>query len=290
MQSCASRRPPHDYPPHLLVRPGQPLQMKTAKGTIVYSCPVAPVEAHGIKFTDSELHSALADRVAPLLRDDVGRLEIEELVGGLAKTSFAADHLRAALERPHVVKDWQVGEGLAEVYLSDHHECEFPWPTMRDLRNPNASPAGADLVGFQTHAKSVRFAFGEVKTSEEEKWPPQVVTSRHGLAKQIEELRDSSVIKGHLALIYMAHRARNSEWESKYKTATARYLSDPNDVSLFGFLIRDVSPKEADLESRAVLLAKNCPKGTSIELRALYLSPKKIGSLAKSLRPKKATK
>jgi hypothetical protein len=151
------------------------------------------------------------------------------------------------------------------------------------LRNPNASPAGADLVGFQKHGRSQRFAFGEVKTSEEEKWPPQVVTSRHGLAKQLEELRDSEHTKHHLVLIYLGHRAPKSSWETSYREAVTRYLQDVSDISLFGFLIRDVTPKADDLHSRAKTMAKGCPTGTSIDLHAIYLPSKSIRSLGKNV-------
>ena len=155
------------------------------------------------------------------------------------------------------------------------------------MRNPNASPAGADLVGFHKQGATRRFAFGEVKTSEEEKWPPQVVIGRHGLAKQLEVLRDSDQTKHHLVIKYLGHRAKNSSWEIGYKESVVRYFKDSSDVSLFGFLIRDVAPNSADLLSRAKALAKGCPKETSIELSAVYLPPKSICSLAKKTRIKK---
>jgi hypothetical protein len=260
--------------------------MKIAAGKNAYSAGIPPVKAEGLLFSQAELDGALEHRLPPLLRDDIGKTNVEEFLGGLANTAFATDHLAAALNAVTPVKDWQVGESLAEAYLVDHKDCEFPWPTGRDLRNPKASPAGADLVGFQKHGNSRRFAFGEVKTSAEEKWPPQVVTGRHGLAKQLEELRDANQIKDHL-IIYLCHRAPNSSWEKGYRESVTRYLQDATDVSIFGFLVRDVAPKPDDLQSRAKLLAKGCPKETSVELHALYLPPKSIGSLSKNVRLRK---
>ena len=69
----------------------------------------------------------------------------------LRLSCFASDNLRSALSAKHPVFDWQVGEAMAEAYLVDHRQCEFPWPSGRDLRNPEASPAGADLVGFHVY-------------------------------------------------------------------------------------------------------------------------------------------
>ena len=247
--------------------------MKIATGRKAYSAGTPPVKAEGLLFSQAELNTALEHRLPPLLCDDVGKKKVEEFVGGLATTAFETDLLAAALNVIPSVKDWQIGESLAEAYLVDHKDCEFPWPTGRDLRNPNASPAGADLVGFQLHGKSSRFAFGEVKTSKEEKWPPQVVTSRHGLAKQLEVLRDSEQTKHHLVIIY--------------RQAVKRYLNNTSDISLFGFLVRDVVPKAEDLQSRAKVLAKGCPNETSIELHALYLPSKSIGLLAKKVRLRK---
>jgi hypothetical protein len=261
--------------------------MKIAAGKKSYSAGTPPVKAEGFTFSQAELDFALEQRLPPLLRDDAGKKNVDDYLGGLAKTAFASDKLAAALNVIHPVRDWQVGEAFAEAYLADHRDCEFPWPTGRDLRNPNASPAGADLVGFQKHGPTRRFAFGEVKTSEEDKSPPQVVTGRHGLANQLEVLRDSDETKHHLVILYLGHRASSSSWEKNYRESVTRYLKDPSDISLFGFLVRDIAPNVADLQSRAKALAKGCPKETSIELNAVYLPPKSIRSLATKARLKR---
>lgn len=256
------------------------MSTKIPSGKPVYAVGAPPVAAEGVEISATELDVTLSQRLPTILNDVAGVRRIQELLGGLAQTTFAADRLNSALNETHTVYDWQVGEAMAEAYLVDHRQCEFPWPSGRDLRNPEASPAGADLVGFQTHKGSVRFAFGEVKTSAEAKWPPQVVTGRHGLAKQLEELRDSRPAKDHLAIVYLAHRAPNADWEGRYRSAAARYLAKESDVSLFGFLIRDVQPDPQDLSSRTAHLAGDCPPDTSIELRALYLPFGSISSLA----------
>lgn len=241
----------------------------------------ARTKAQGIALTTVQLKAALTQRLPRLLNDEQAREQIRESLRGLPSTEFESARLKAGLERSTERLDWQVGETLAEAYLTDHRDCEFPWPSSRDLRNPLASPAGADLVGFQKHAASARFAFGEVKTSSEAKWPPQVVASRHGLTDQLEELRDSVGVKNHLAIVYLGLRAQGANWQPTWKVACTRYLKNPADVALFGVLVHDVEPREADLKAMVDRLSEDCPAETSLELFAFYLPSGGIKTLGK---------
>ena len=227
--------------------------------------------------------------VSEIIRDDKGNEAVEELLLGVADTGFKQDVVRRILSHDRVPEDWRVGEALAECYIRDHRQCTFPWPAARDQKNPESSPTGADLVGFQKtnpgEANS-RFAFGEVKTSTEHRWPPQVMFGRHGMVRQLEALRDNPDTKDHLVK-YLGHRVTNAKWKKQYIQSTARYLANPADVSLFGVLVRDVEPKEADLSSRAKALATNCPRSTAIELIAAYLPVGSISGIGKRVKPKK---
>jgi hypothetical protein len=247
--------------------------MPTSAGIEVYNVDVAPVVARGATMTDAELDTALTTGVGAILRDDDGNDEIATTLAGVADTNFSSEALRRVLSVTTEPEGWRVGEALAESFLVEHRQCEFPWPMGRDLRNPNASPAGTDLVGLQQVGAANaehRLAFGEVKTSYDSAVPPSVVTSRHGLIAQIEELRDSTVLKDNL-LRYLAIHARNQAWETRFQSAARRYLCEPTDVSLFGILVRDTAPAAQDLSARTARLATGCPAQTSIELRAIYL-------------------
>jgi hypothetical protein len=83
-------------------------------------------------------------------------------------------------------------------------------------------------------------------------------------------LRDVKEIKHHIVR-YLAYRAINAQWRGTYQKAAQRYMSDPTDVSLFGVLIRDVEPKQEDIQGRTKMLAEDCPPLTLIELHALYI-------------------
>jgi hypothetical protein len=254
--------------------------MIVAKGSIAYNADISPVAATGLIFLESEIDKAISTRLIGLIWDDAGRDNLEELLDGLATTAFGDANLRKVLEFSPALEDWRVGEALAETYLTDHRNCEFPWPGGRDLKNPSASPAGTDLVGFQHRSDGVRFCFGEVKTSPQEKWPPSLMNGRHGLKGQLEALRNSRQVTNHL-VAYLGHHAKGSSWEVTYKSAAKRYLGSRTDYSVFGVLIRDVDPKDLDLSARAKSLAKGCPKKLSIELLAFYLPKKTISKLGK---------
>jgi len=251
-------------------------------GTECYIADIAPVTARGASYTDEELNAVLSGSVSRILWDDTGMADLQGILTSVVTTDFSDSSVKRILSNRPTPEGWRVGEGLAEAFLVEHRNCEFPWPSGRDLKNPTASPAGTDLVGFQrtdAPTNSHRFAFGEVKTSAQEKWPPSVMDGRHGMNKQLEDLRDSTNVKDSLVK-YLGHHANGKDWFPRYQSATERYLASPVDVSLFGVLIRDVESKREDLASRANSLALNCPDQTSIELRSIYLPRKSISTLS----------
>jgi hypothetical protein len=248
-------------------------------GEEVYEVDAAPVRARGARYSEELLATTLRERVKSLVEDVAGRAEIEGVLADLPATTFESERLGEVLAAPPAVQWWQVGEALAEAFLVDHRSCVFPWPFSRDLRNPLASPAGADLVGFNEDGAGTRFAFGEVKSSDDADTPPQVMYGRSGLVAQIEKLRDDQGTKNALVR-YLGFRAPQADWRDQYRTATSRFLADPNDVALFGVLIRDSAVDERDLKSRAAALAEDCPATTAIELRAKYLPNGSLKTLA----------
>lgn len=256
--------------------------MTISAGTEVYNADIARLVARGVSYTEAELDAALSGSVSRILWDKTGTADLQAILTSVVTTDFSDRSAKRILANHPAPENWRVGEGLAEAFLVAHRDCEFPWPSGRDLKNPTASPAGTDLVGFQnmtTAGNAHRFAFGEVKTSEQEAWPPSVMNSRHGLKKQLEDLRDSSHVKDSLVK-YLGHHANGTDWFPRYQNAATRYLANPADISLFGVLVRDVEPRREDLASRAGALASGCPAETSIELRAMYLPRKSINSLA----------
>ena len=250
---------------------------------LCYNVDSDPVIACGLEYSEVQLDEAIEGPVKDLLLDTAGTAELNELLSGLSTTDFEPELIEELLQTSPEPEDWLVGEALAEAYVADNDDCIFPWPTSRDLKNPEASPAGADLTGFQEvddEESPYRFAFGEVKTSSDQNYPPNVMYGRTGLKNQLEGLRESYPTKQSL-ILYLGHHALNAPWQHMFESATKRFLrSEYTDIAIFGVLIRDVAPNEDDLSYRASALSKNCPPATSISLYAIYLPTDSISSLS----------
>ncbi|MBS9432313.1 hypothetical protein [Photorhabdus hainanensis] len=247
---------------------------------LAYDTGVPPVVAHGLSYDDGQVSEILAGPVKDILQDTAGNDELLELLGSVVSTEFEQEGLRALLADDMVPNNWRVGEAIAEAFVADKGSCVFPWPTGRDLKNPNASPAGCDLTGFQPvddEEFPYRFAFGEVKTSEHNQSPPSVMTSLGG---QLQGLRDNRQVKDALCR-YLGHHAARADWEPMFKSAAKRYLSsNTTDVAVYGILVRDIAPNALDISGRARVLATDCPVQTNIEMYALYLPLNAISTLS----------
>ena len=226
-------------------------------------------------------------RVAAVLFDDAGKADIEGILSGFAETEFELAGLRRVLQDPDRVEDWRVGEAIAEAYLTEHRSCRFPWPDGRDERKGGSSLPGADLVGFGNDRDGDCFAFGEVKTSREGRYPPGTMHGRTGLKRQLEDLRDRDAIRDDLVR-YLAHRAGSASWRARFQRAVRRYLGNPSGVQLYGVLVRDVGPDADDLRVRVDALNAECPEGMSIELLALYLPQDRLDGIGAEIVARRA--
>jgi hypothetical protein len=252
--------------------------MPISAGLERYQAGISPVAAKGLIYSDQELEDALTAEVHAIVHDVAGKELLAEILAGIEGTDFDDSRIKALLSHATAPEDWRVGEALAQAYLAVHRACSFPWPGSRDLKNSVSSPAGTDLVGFLKEGANDRFAFGEVKTSTEEKWPPSLIYGRHGLKQQLEDLRDSNEHKDALVR-YLGFHAVNARWADQFKRAFKRYAASKTNVAIFGVLIRDVAPHADDLTARAHALAKDAPGDMNIELLAIYLPTGAIPTL-----------
>ena len=253
--------------------------MSIASGTDQYRLGATPVTGRGFSYSESELEAALTGPVAKVVFDDSGKTDVKALIVDLAETDFEKGEIERILADDKLPENWRVGEALAESYLVHQRNCFFPWPDGRDERKTGSSLPGADLVGFQSNDGSVYFAFGEVKTSTENKHPPGTMHGRTGLKQQLEDLKDDVKIKDDLVK-YLGYRALNSSWKLRYQNATKNYLRSKTNVRVFGFLVRDVKPDEDDLRVRVNKLAQHQLPNMVIELLAVYLPENSIASLS----------
>jgi hypothetical protein len=221
----------------------------------------------------------MCGEVADRLHDSEGRTEFRSQLRGLALTDFGKASLEAVLEaEAPEERDWAVGEALAEAILTASHGVQWPWNMERDKRHPRASLPGADIVGFIPSGPGFRLALGEVKTSAESAFPPQVMYGRSGLVHQIDTLATNLEIIYQL-LKWLLPRCKGTGFEAAFNGAVEEYFNSGNRAAtLFGVLIRETSANEMDLKERGASLGATLPAPASCILIAVYL-PHKISDL-----------
>jgi hypothetical protein len=212
----------------------------------------------------------MTSRVKNRLLDVEGTADLAAHYDSVATTGFTDNRLKQIFTQNLPTEPWKVGEALAECFLEDADDVRFPWNGCRDQKVDNASLPGADLIGFKNQNGKVRFLFGEVKTSNDSvNHPPNVMYGRSGMTKQLENLKISPETRS-LLVRWFAFRAKNSDWESDYKTALAEYLSSDECVFLQGVLVRDCPPDIKDLKTRGQVLNNGKPAEMGISLYGIY--------------------
>jgi hypothetical protein len=221
-----------------------------------------------IAASEEECHQFFIDRVTAKLAESDGKEELRQHLIELETTGFDLNGLSSQLTESPATKDWEIGEAFAEIALEDRHEAMFPWPTNFDKRTPNASLPGADLIGLQ-RLTAPRFVFGEVKSSSENRIPPQVVDTADGcLAKQIYQLRHRPANREQL-IAWLMQRMRGTDWENAFNEALQRYAQ--GDWWLVGIL---VSGKRKADENDLISICRDInhqPGNGNIDLLGFYL-------------------
>jgi hypothetical protein len=224
-------------------------------GTTVYQENHSGISIAGFSYTENNIEQS-AQTIADICFDSAGNERFKNYMLSLNDTGFTPTNIL-----PNI-KDWQVGEGFAEAYITAHFSCFFPWSNSRDLKNPNSSLTGADMVGFHQG----QFAFGEVKTSAEKKHPPQVTYKKgDGLNAQLNKLCADHELRWVL-IQYLFHRQNSS---AEYKEACIAYLKNNNNFYIFGVLVRCTNPEIKDWNYLKKHL--NPHENNKIYLVALYL-------------------
>ncbi len=233
----------------------------------------------------SEFDGFLKGSVRSRLDDEEGSDDFRSHVRGLELTGMGKTTLEAVLaaEAPEE-RDWAAGEALAEAFLMETHGIAFPWNMERDKRNPFGSLPGADLVGFLSEGDGYRLALGEVKTSSEEAYPPQVMSGRSGhMGHQIDTLGSDLTTLCQL-LKWLHPRTKGGQFQDAFDRSCVTFFnSGSKAIALFGVLIRDTQPNARDLSARGSALRNRLAVPTQCDLIALYL-PWKSDQLIPAIR------
>ena len=190
--------------------------------TLVYENQEQQVSWQGYDLSDNDaFDSFITKDVAARLNDEDGSIEFESHLRSLSLTGFGKSSLEAVLDaRIPEERGWAVGEAFAEAWLSQEHGVIWPWNMERDKRNANASLPGADLIGFVVNGTESRLVLGEVKSSTEKKYPPQVMSCRRGhIGHQIDNLANNLGTITQL-LKWLCPRCKKTEFEGLYNDST----------------------------------------------------------------------
>jgi hypothetical protein len=126
-------------------------------------------------------------------------------------------------------------------------------------------------VGFCRIDGGALLLFGEVKTSSDIGTPPNVMYGSSGMSWQLEENATRLEIQ-HALLRWLRARCSSPEHVDLYRAAVTSYLaSQGREILLVGILLRDTSPDERDVRSRARALATRLATPTRIEIFTWYL-------------------
>jgi len=248
--------------------------------TPIYENFINTTSWQGLRLDDGEeFDKFIADEVKPRLHDEAGKADFTTHLNSLAATGFAHDSLQVILEAEQPEeRDWAVGEAIAEAWLGREHGVVWPWNMERDKRTPQASLPGADLVGFVTRGSETRLVLGEVKCSSDSNTPPNVMTGRHGMTRQLESLATDIGLL-HTLIRWLQPRCRGNSAEPQFNAAISLLLQSGNKaMSLFGVLVRDTQPDEKDIRNPSQHLSNIVKDPAKCHLLALYL-PCTIASL-----------
>lgn len=234
---------------------------------------------------DSEFTQTLSGSVFDNLLDvEINQERISELTG-LLETGFSqSENLLADIQSlenaaPDDLRNWRIGEALAEVILEEKFQCRFHWNELRDARNPNGNKTGADLVGFIESEGNVLFLFGEVKTSSEmANRPPQVMTKADGIENQLKDLY-SDRNKRQILITYLKSKTIDlpdlHPFKVDYDKALRSYYAISQSYQLIGVLVRDVETDHRDVSISYNRIRTTILNPIGLKLIALYTSIQK---------------
>ncbi len=238
----------------------------------------AQIRSHGYAWRDGDTCRAyLRGRVAGRLREGDGAEFLRNYIARMPDTGFSLKHLRAEAIQSKPPRDWEVGEAFAEAVLEDHFDCLFPWPTARDQREKEGHATGPDLPGYHLPDKGPeRFTFGEVKSSEQKKSPPTVVSgidAKAGNATLVGQLRRllTEPTRRQNLIAWLGFReARDTTGTLRFDSALRRYRKT-GDCLVVGCLVSGIRPEsEVDLVAAQAMLHGIVSEG-ELWLLAFYL-------------------
>ncbi|MFW0884091.1 hypothetical protein ACMCNP_03385 [Candidatus Acidulodesulfobacterium sp. H_13] len=233
----------------------------------------------GVSVTETECREHLQGAVKDNLIDREEREDtLEKLRALQSETGFKVSEQLLidiqTLESEEIdERIFRVSEAYAGIILEEHFSCRFHWNELRDSRNPKGNKPGADLVGFIEIDGEILFLFGEVKTSSENRRPPQVMTYSDGIEKQLLDLYNNPS-KRLILITYLKSKAKlfpdNHQFKIDLNEGIKSYYSENNKYQLIGVLVRNIEPNKRDVLPSYDRLKRDILEPTGLQLLALY--------------------
>lgn len=206
------------------------------------------LRVHGRSTTSThEFRRYVQTRVREQVRRSSSREQLRDYVTELSSTGFIVAALASLPDDAFVLRNWEIGEVLAEVLLEDTEEARFPWPPSWDKRSASASLPGPDLIGFHGTAGAECFLFGEAKSSDADDPRDTVIYGDDGLSGQIELLL-ASAKRRQLLISWLCVRAKGQDWQPVFDRCLDAYLGAPSQCVIVGVLVSGSDPNERDLQ------------------------------------------
>ncbi len=242
------------------------------------------VEWFGYRIDDDEEYQTfMKSNVRARLNDDDGQQIVENHLRPLVTTGFEANNLDTLLNaRNQEERDWAVGESFSEAILEREFGAIFPWNTNRDSKNENASLPGADIIGLIKDEGQEKLLFGEVKTSIQEQYPPNVLYGRSGMAHQLETIGTN--LARLLQLIeYLLFRCKDTIYEDDFNEAIKYLLGSDSHQGMYlvGILVRpNITANEEDWQRRGTYLGDTFSGTVTKALLLAYYLPQSLADFA----------
>ena len=242
-----------------------------------YSCDMGSPNCRmeGLIFDSEYIESIFTNEVKCRLADQKGSEQLISRFDDIPSTGFEETRIKEifTLDEKNY-NPWQVGEAFSDYFLEEDRNVRIRTHNLRDLKNPNASSTGTDIIGFVDLDNETIFVFGEVKTSSDQNSPPSLLNGRSGLKGQINDLTKNYEVKDNLVK-FIGHKVvdlpNDNEFVDDYENALKSYLKDSDRVHLYGILVRDVECKISDLNARYDEYKDNLERSTILYFLGLYI-------------------
>lgn len=243
-----------------------PFQTETLYALDVDHISCSAFHADDAKSYEQWLKGDVADRVF-----DVETLKgFDDELKALSSDGFDSTALQAYEDvSPPEPTYGDIGECIADLFLMERFGVHLPSNRRWDLRTPKGSHPGSDIAGYMKNADGTyTFLFGEVKASSEQRSPPSVMThTSSGMVAQLKRIATRTDIRKQLFL-YLRRRQHGEHFKEAYESAM-RQLAQGR-YELWGVLVRDTAPDQADVDSPLQKLKDGIPLTQKCRLFVLH--------------------